>query len=173
MNNRIAQAYGYAVCFITVIVMLIAIKSVVDSAFDLSDPIRAENNGFGRITPSLTSFELYKIQSRRAPMITTGEGMTMVATRGAVPPPVGATYSGKAVSDTLSDADLLRRYNAEREGVIGNTRFSATRSLVGNFLLIVLAAVLFVVHWRWLKKRTDPLPVSPSGARVIEPTDTR
>ena len=29
-NSRIAQAYGYAVCFITVIVMLIALKQVVD-----------------------------------------------------------------------------------------------------------------------------------------------
>ena len=171
MNNRIAQAYGYAVCFITVIVMLIAIKSVVDSAFDLSDPIHAENGGFGRMTPSLSSFELYKIQSRRAPVINTGGGIAVVA-RGATPDPA-ITAPSKATTDTLSDAELRRRYDAEREGVIGNTRFTATRSLVGNFLLIVLAAVLFVVHWRWLKKRTDPLPVSPSGARVIEPTDTR
>ena len=171
MNNRIAQAYGYAVCFITVIVMLIAIKSVVDSAFDLSDPIHAENGGFGRMTPSLSSFELYKIQSRRAPVINTVGGIAVVA-RGATPDPAITTPS-KATTDTLSDAELRRRYDAEREGVIGNTRFTATRSLVGNFLLIVLAAVLFVVHWRWLKKRTDPLPVSPSGARVIEPTDTR
>ena len=41
INSRISQVYGYAVCFITVVVMLIAIKQVVDAAFDLSDPIRA------------------------------------------------------------------------------------------------------------------------------------
>jgi len=122
MNNRIAQAYGYAVCFITVIVMLIAIKSVVDSAFDLSDPIHAENGGFGRMTPSLSSFELYKIQSRRAPVINTGGGIAVVA-RGATPDPAITTPS-KATTDTLSDAELRRRYDAEREGVIGNTRHS-------------------------------------------------
>jgi len=30
MNNRISQMYGYAVCFITVIVMLIAIKHLFE-----------------------------------------------------------------------------------------------------------------------------------------------
>jgi len=171
VNNRIAQIYGYAVCFITVIVMLIAIKAVVDSAFDLSDPIRAENNGFGRETPALTSFELYKIQSRRAPVISSPDGSVMLARGGGGPVPA-TTTSGKAPADTLSDAELRRRYDAEREGVIGNTRFRATRSLVGNFLLIVLAAVLFVVHWRWLKKRSDFVPFPPSATRT-ETTDTR
>ena len=171
MNNRIAQAYGYAVCFITVIVMLIAIKSVVDSAFDLSDPIRAENNGFGRATPSLTSFELYKIQSKRAPVFST-DGSVMIARGGGGPVPATATPA-KAAADTLSDAELRRRYDAEREGVIGNTRFSATRSLVGNLLLIILAAVLFVIHWRWLKKRTDAVPVPAYATRTTETTDTR
>ena len=47
MNSRIGQVYGYAVCFITVIVMLIAIKQVVDAAIDLSDPIRAEGRKDG------------------------------------------------------------------------------------------------------------------------------
>jgi hypothetical protein len=173
MNNRIAQMYGYAVCFITVIVMLIAIKQVVDSAFDLSDPIRAENGGFGRMTPSLTSFELYKIQSKRAPMYSSGEGVMVTARGGGGPISTATTTSTKAAADTVSDAELLRRYNAEREGVIGNTRFTATRSLVGNFLLILLAAVLFVVHWRWLKKRSDFVPFPPSATRATETTDTR
>lgn len=172
MNNRIAQAYGYGVCFITVIVMLVSIKSVVDSAFDLSDPIRSESTGFGRVTPSLTSFELYKIQSRRPPTSSSAEGV-IVATRGGGVPMPATTTTTKAAADTLSDAELRRRYDAEREGVIGNARFSAIRSLVGNFLLIVLAAVLFVIHWRWLKKRTDFAPFPPSVTRSTEPTDTR
>jgi hypothetical protein len=88
-------------------------------------------------------------------------------------PATTTTTTTKAAADTLSDAELRRRYDAEREGVIGNTRFVATRSLVGNFLLIVLAAVLFVVHWRWLKKRTDFVPFPPSATRTTETTDTR
>lgn len=145
VNSRIAQAYGYAVCFITVIVMLVAIKQVVDAAFDLSDPIRAEGGGYGRMGRPITNFELYKAEARRQTGGRDQNGSTAVApTKGSVDP-------------TLSDAELRKLYDAERETVIGNARFRAIRSLVGNVLLIVLAGVLFVIHWRWLKQR-DALP---------------
>ena len=65
INSRISQVYGYAVCLITVIVMLIAIKQVVDAAFDLSDPIRADGGGYGRMGRPITNFELYKMEARR------------------------------------------------------------------------------------------------------------
>jgi hypothetical protein len=138
INSRISQVYGYAVCLITVIVMLIAIKQVVDAAFDLSDPIRAESGGYGRMGRPLTNFELYRMEARRQP------------TRDP------ARAGEKASPDSAaSDADLKRMYDAEREAAIGNARFRATRSLVGNLLLITLAAVLFGIHWRWLKQRAS------------------
>jgi len=141
INSRISQAYGYAVCLITVIVMLIGIKQVVDAAFDLSDPIRAEGGRMGR---PLTNFELYKMETRRQTPI-----QKDVALAG-----------GKASPDSvLSDADLKRLYDAEREAAVGNARFRAIRSLVGNLLLIVVAAVLFTIHWRWLRAR-DSVPVT-------------
>ena len=136
VNSRIAQAYGYAVCFITVITMLIGIKQVVDAAFDLSDPIRAEGGGYGRLGRPLTNFELYKIEARRLPEMR--------------PSPNGAV---RAPNDTLSDAQLQRLYEAERDQAIGNARFRAIRSLVGNLLMIVVAATLFFIHWRWLRER--------------------
>jgi len=145
INSRIAQVYGYAVCFITVIVMLIAIKQVVDAAFDLSDPIRADGGGYGRMGRPITNFELYKMEARR---------------QGPTRPDVQKGTVEKAAPDSAaSDADLKRMYDAEREAAIGNARFRAIRSLVGNLLLIVLAAVLFGIHWRWLKAR-DSIPVT-------------
>ena len=142
VNSRIAQAYGYAVCFITVITMLIGIKQVVDAAFDLSDPIRAEGGGYGTMGRPLTNFELYKIQARRQPEMR--------------PAPAGVT---RVAGDSLSDADLRRLYDAERDQAIGNARFRAIRSLVGNLLMIVVAAVLFAIHWRWLRER-DSAPAT-------------
>ncbi len=139
INSRIAQVYGYAVCLITVIVMLIAIKQVVDAAFDLSDPIRAEGGGYGRMGRPLTNFELYRVEARRQPDYRGG--------------PTTAAPPVRQPADTLSDAELRRLYDAEREQAIGNARFRAIRSLVGNLLLIVLAAVLFGIHWRWLRGR--------------------
>jgi hypothetical protein len=145
INSRISQVYGYAVCLITVIVMLIGIKQVVDAAFDLSDPIRADGGGYGRMGRPITNFELYKMEARR-------QGPTRLdVQRGVVE---------KASPDSAaSDADLKRMYDAEREAAIGNARFRAIRSLVGNLLLIVLAAILFAIHWRWLRAR-DSMPVT-------------
>jgi hypothetical protein len=143
-NNRIAQAYGYAVCFITVIVMLFSIKSAVDAVFDLSDPIRAEGGGYGRLGRPITNFEVYKTSARREP-----PGRVTVATSPVSIAPTQRT----AMADTVSDTELRRMYEAEREDAAGNARFRATRSLVGSGLLILLSAVLFVTHWRWLRKR--------------------
>ncbi|MDP9200912.1 MAG: hypothetical protein M3P26_03115 [Gemmatimonadota bacterium] len=145
INSRIAQVYGYAVCFITVVVMLIAIKQVVDAAFDLSDPIRADGGGYGRMGRPITNFELYKMEARR-------QGPNRIdVQRGVIE---------KASPDSAaSDAELKRMYDAEREAAIGNARFRAIRSLVGNLLLIVLAGVLFGIHWRWLRQR-DSIPVT-------------
>jgi hypothetical protein len=145
INNRISQVYGYAVCFITVIVMLISIKQVIDAAFDLSDPIRAEGGGYGRMGRPLTNFEMYKIEARRQPEMR--------------PRPIPAGSLTRPPADTLSDAELRRLYDAERDQSIGNAKFRAMRSLVGNLLLIALAGILFNIHWRWLKGR-DALPLS-------------
>jgi hypothetical protein len=135
VNSRIAQAYGYAVCLITVIVMLVAIKEVVDAAFNLSDPLRAEASG-----RPIMNFELYKSANRN----------TSAAKAQNSPTSPSAT---QARADTLSDAQLRKLYDAEREEAIGSARFHAIRSLVGNLLLITLAAVLFTIHWRWLRRR--------------------
>lgn len=152
VNSRISQAYGYAVCFITVVVMLIAIKSVVDAAFDLSDPLRAEGGGDGRLGRPLTSFDLYKVEARRQTGTRSQTGPVAVVPEG------DRNAPRNVVTDTtLSEADLRKLYDAEREAAIGNARFHAMRSLVGNLLLIALAGTLFAVHWRWLRKR-DVLP---------------
>ena len=143
-NSRIAQVYGYAVCFITVIVILISIKSLVDAMIDLSDPIRADS-GYGRSGRSLNNFELYKLDARREPRSPTPAGVA----------------PAKAQTDTLSDTDLRRLYDAEREQAIGNVKFRAVRTLIGNGLLIIVSLILFLVHWRWLRERDVVAAASP------------
>ena len=152
INNRIAQVYGYAVCFITVVTMLISIKSVVDAVVDLTDPIRAEGGGYGRMGRPLTNFEVYKLEARREPRRPEMYPVPTTTT-------TTTTTTATAMRDTLTDAELRRMFDAEREQAIGNAKFRATRTLIGSLLLITLAAILFVVHWRWLKRR-DELPVT-------------
>lgn len=145
LNRFVAQVYGYAVCLITVIVMLASIKSIIDAAFDLSDPVRAHGGAYGRSGRPLTNFELYKMEARREGMRERGPG------------PDGRPATADTVS---SDADLRRMYEAEREAQIGNTKFQATRSLFSGLLFIILAGVLFFIHWRWLQGITSA-PATP------------
>jgi hypothetical protein len=140
LNRFVAQVYGYAVCLITVIVMLVSVKGIIDAAFDLSDPIRAHGGAYGRSGRPLTNFELYKMDARRE---TVRDRRPDSDARG-------------ATADTVSsDADLRRMYEAEREAQIGNTRFQATRSLFSGLLFIILAGALFLIHWRWLRGITS------------------
>ncbi|MFL5638174.1 MAG: hypothetical protein ACJ78M_02275 [Gemmatimonadaceae bacterium] len=142
INNRIAHVYGYAVCLTAVIVMFFAVKQIVDAAINLSDPLRADSGGYGRMGLPLTDFELYKVEARHRPRFQTYP-QAIVPT--AVDP-----------ADT-SEVELRRLYDAERSAAIDSARFRATRSLTGNLLLIIFAGVLFGIHWRWLKHR-DVLP---------------
>lgn len=146
LNRFVAQVYGYTVCLITVIVMLISIKGVIDAAFDMSDPIRADGGAYGRMGRPLTNFELYKMEARRQ---NAGPDQNR-------PVPLSVVVPGKSVGDTISsDTELRRMYDAEREAQIGNTKFRATRSLFSGLLFIVLAGILFAIHWRWLKGITS------------------
>jgi hypothetical protein len=90
---------------------------------------------------------VYKVEARREAGARAQAG----------PTPAYATPLKAAPDTGASDAELRRLYDAERETAIGNARFRATRSLVGNLLLIVLAGALFAIHWRWLKRR-DAMP---------------
>jgi hypothetical protein len=95
------------------------------------------------------NFELYKAADRSRAGVKDQNG----------PMPASAAPA-RNKADTLSDAELRKLYDAEREAAIGNARFHAIRSLVGNLLLITLAAVLFTIHLRWLRKRD----ASPAAA---------
>jgi hypothetical protein len=153
LNRFVAQFYGYAVCLITVIVMLISIKGIIDAAFDLSDPLRAQGGAYGRgSNRPLTNFELYKMEARR-------EGPNSAEARGALrprPAAIQVTIPESAETDTASsDAELRRMYDAEREAHIGNTTFQARRSMFSGLIYIILAGALFFMHWRWLRGITS------------------
>ena len=130
-SNRIAQAYGYAVCFIAIVTLLFSSKGIIDASFDLSAPLRADRYLSGM---SLTSFETYKRDRLE---------------RRDRPTPVGA-----AAPAELPDDQLRRMYDAERADHTEYVRFRAMRSLVSNLILVIIAFILFATHWRWLRKES-------------------
>jgi hypothetical protein len=132
-TNRIAQAYGYAVCFIAVVAMLISTQSIVRSLFDLSDPLRAE--GYGR-SGTLTSYSSYKREQLQRPSVPTRTRAAPSDTTAAPP----------------SETELRQMFEDERIDQIGNVRFRSMKTLVSSILLTIVAIVLFLIHWRWLRR---------------------
>jgi hypothetical protein len=123
-SPRIAQWYGYTVCLVAVVTFLLSARGVVDDLFTLSNPLRSSS----RYGTSLTSFEAYAATQDMAPRRAPGDSVT---------PP--------------SDDELRRRYEALKEDQIAQSRFDATRGIVASLLMLLIAAGLFVWHWRWLR----------------------
>jgi hypothetical protein len=136
VNSRIAQAYGYTVCLICVIIILVSTHSVIDAAFDYANP-RGSASVAGRDIAS--SYEVYRMQNRRVR-------------------PVG--QAPDASSDTsLSETEMRKAFEAEKADAISSAKYRALRSLVSSIVFLVIASAFFLLHWRWIRRtRPDPLP---------------
>ena len=126
-RSWIPQAYGYVVCLIAVVTMLITLNGLVDAGFRMASPLEAE---YG-YDPMLSSFEGFR------------------ATRAEQRP---SRAPGEAAAPVPDEAELRREYEALRAARLAQSRFQARRSVTTNGLLLVTALVLFWVHWRWLRR---------------------
>ena len=129
--NRISQVYGYTVCVIAVVTFLICATVVVNNVFDLANPIASG----ATFESSLSSFEAYKATYQR-------DQRSVVM----------GTAASEARPDTASEATLRKRYEAIRADRIARVTFQSWKAIVTSGLLLIISVVLFVLHWRWMKK---------------------
>jgi hypothetical protein len=128
-SNRVRQLYGYAVCLIAVVTMLIATTRLVGSAINLSDPTSAASAMYGS---DISSFEAWMVSRDR--------------------------FSSPAKTDTVSTETLRTRYEAARASQLAQQRFRDRKELIIQLILLTIAVTLFVTHWRWLRgARNDDL----------------
>lgn len=137
----IAPVYGYVVCLVAVVTFLINVSGFIDAAFDRAAPLQGRGGAYGPMGggggSSLTSFETFRATyDERERMVT--------------------RPNDRAPVDTPSTTELRRRYEALRADRIEQMTYSASQLLVKHALLIVVAVVLFVWHWRWLRTQRDP-----------------
>ena len=126
-TSKVPQIYGYTVCVIAVVTFLICATVIVNNVFDLANPIQA---GFGMES----SFEAYKASNQKDQRVGT-------AVAGAAPR-----------ADTLPDSVLRARYEALRTDRIARNRFQSWKAMTASGLMLIISVVLFVMHWRWMKK---------------------
>jgi hypothetical protein len=138
--QRMAQVYGYLVCLVAVITFLICASTLVYAVLDLGDPIHAGFTPAG--TPSLASYDNYKMDILRS-----------------VP-----KESESAKAGYIPDDQTLRAmYEAAKNDKIQNVRHDANRTIVIDSILIAICIVLFLTHWRWLRKLSKSEASSVSG----------
>jgi hypothetical protein len=133
--SRVAQLYGYTVCLIAVVVLLTSTNSLLENALALTNPLQARESDYG-MEPSVSSFEGYRATVDRERQLRSAPGAPVVA-------------------DSVPDAVLRARYEVLRTDRIQRVRFQAQRAIATSALSLVLAVALFVIHWRWLRSRSD------------------
>ena len=124
-QSKIPMVYGYAVCLVALITFLISGASIVNAIIDMGDPLHASRS-YGAKSPSLASFENYKMDILKSPE--------------------------KEQAYVPDDATLRAMYEAAKEDRIQTSRHNSIRTLLVNGLLVVVCVVLFIFHWRWIRK---------------------
>jgi hypothetical protein len=135
--ERVAQLYGYTVCLVTLVWALTSAVAIVESALTLAAPVYHAQNQFG-FEPSITSFEAFRLTYDRARQFS-------------------APDPSAPKRDSVPEAELRRRYDAYRADRVAVTSAQARETLIVRLISLLLAAGLFVVHWRWLQRRVNPV----------------
>lgn len=128
----IPQLYGYTVCLIAVVTMLISLNSVVNNVFEFTDP---------EMSREISTMEFMGGRSLEACK------QRWIRTAG-TPRPNGPAA---AAPDIPSDSTLMALCGEERTERVAAVRHRAMRSLVTSTLMLLVAGVLFGMHWRWLR----------------------
>jgi hypothetical protein len=127
-KNRIAQLYGYLVCLVAVITFLISLANLVNAIIDRGDPLYSDYQSGDR----LSSFENFKIDALKS---TPAES-----------------------ASALDDATLRSAFEAAQNDVIRSVNHRTRRTIIVSSLLLAICVILFVAHWRWLKRLTAQEP---------------
>jgi len=127
--QKMSQIYGYLVCLVAVITVLICASTLIYAIIDLGDPIHAGFTPAG--TPSLASFDNYKMDILKSV------------------PKEGESAKTSYLPD---DQTLRAMYEAAKNDKIQSVQHESNRTIVVDCILIVICIVLFATHWRWMRK---------------------
>jgi hypothetical protein len=137
--HRMAQIYGYTVCLVAVITFIICISLIIPSIMDLSDPLHSGGPFEFVNTPSLASYENYK--------------MDILKSSKPEDQKTGINY----IPD---DKTVRSMYEAAKADRISQANHSSIRSIVVNSLIILITIVLFITHWLWMRRLSKTIPAT-------------
>jgi hypothetical protein len=152
--NRVAQAYGYLACLISIVIFVIGLNQVVEHGLDYASPQMASRWGYGE----QVSYETFKLNyvTRRAAAI---RGISLDRNRGE---PDAADLVGLQRDSVVKELDkqfplptedLLRKmYEDERKSRTEQSMWYAKRGLAVGIQSLIISLIIFAIHWRWLQR---------------------
>jgi hypothetical protein len=146
--ERVPQLYGYTVCLVCVLVAFASAVTLVDDLIALASPAHPRGEMAAWAEPSVTSFEAFRVSYDRVRQMNVGPGVA---------------------PEPIPEDELRRRYEGMRADRIERTRVAAYRSLTRSAFTLLVAALLFLIHWRWLSRRVEVMLSRPEDS----PEDSR
>lgn len=138
----IARIYGYVVCLTGVCWGLVALASVVESAFDLTDPLHGREVRYS--AKDLSSYEAFRFDALKA----AGSGGVEGGQGGGA-----STGEGTGAAQLgLTDQAIRIMYDAAKADTIRGAVVAARRELMKSAFVLLACICLFAGHWRWLRK---------------------
>lgn len=132
------RVYGYTVCLVATLIFVFASVEMTGGILDLREPPYTETYRNG---PTLVSVDAYRMD---------------VLARG------GFAGDEDSRTDLLpTDAAWREMYEAERMYRLALTHQTGRRTIMVSLVLQVVAVLLFIGHWSWLRSRERPS--SPGG----------
>jgi len=134
--HRMAQIYGYIVCLVSVITFIICLANIISSIIDLGDPMHSGSIYNMQNSPSLASFENYKMDILKSKDKESAEN-----TQAYMP----------------DDQTIHAMYEAARSEKKQNAVHIAKRSIIVSSIIILFSIILFITHWMWMRRLTKTI----------------
>ena len=129
--HRMAQIYGYIVCLVAVITFIICLANIIPAILDLGDPLHAGSVFSTQASPSLASFENYKMDILKS---SSKEG------------------EQKEQAYIPDDQTIRSMFEAAKSDKIQTARHQSIRTITVSSIIMLVSIALFITHWMWMKR---------------------
>lgn len=125
------QIYGYLICLVSVITFIICVANIIPAIIDLGDPLHSRSIYTMQNSPSLASFENYKMDILKS-----------------VDKEAGINGQAYIPDDTT----LHAMYESAKADFVQTVIHSSMRTIIVSGIIILVCIILFFTHWNWMRR---------------------
>ena len=128
----VSQIYGYIICAITLLLVILTLTTLTRYFIDLSNPVASAN-----LSNRYLSFDNFKINyNEKHPNILSRD----------------INKNNSVNAPALTDAVLQKQYTEERKSIIDRSLYRIKKNIVSDMVTFIMSLILFFFHWKWVRK---------------------